>query len=549
MDRPPNGVRGSGWPSRPPPIPFEISPLSGPAGLSQASHRLTRCQKAHSTVPTRPLPVPRTYTTVAGAAPACVVFPRLPHSLSLSGWERRLASSPTMGCTEKQRPASAVGAKTARPCDGCLRRRARWFCEADDAFLCEACDVSVHSANPLARRHRRVRLKTASFSGFLSTTEDGLSDHAMPAWLHGCKRKPRTPRGKPGAAGAPTTGKVEPLVPDLEALSAEENQINEEDQLLHCVPILDPVLAVLFSQPHHDHADASDTEAKPAVQLSEQAHVSAVPTADGLWGFHASDLELEQFTSDMEVLLGSGLDSDSFCIDGLGWMNSTVVDDSNEQVKVEVDMDVAGTSSDFRMEIDLPNDALDIGFDSQMMAVEVDEHKPLKQAEAAAKRKMILRLDYEAVAAACSSNVLSLWIDGVRPEFDPNDSWPDFPVRDRTLHVILTSSFRWRSILRSVLRTGGGRRRRRRSSSGEGDVSSTGGGSRGGRRKGGEGVEVPGEAADEAVLEEDTVRGEEAERGEAAEDEGPVCEAAGVPSRRDGSISLRLSMKQEPSRP
>ncbi|XP_064986153.1 zinc finger protein CONSTANS-LIKE 16-like [Musa acuminata AAA Group] len=342
-----------------------------------------------------------------------------------------------MGCTEKQRPASAVGAKTARPCDGCLRRRARWFCEADDAFLCQVCDVSVHSANPLARRHRRVRLKTASFSGFLSTTEDGLGDHATPAWLHGCKRKPRTPRGKPGVAGAPTAAKVEPLVPDLEALSAEENQFNEEDQLLHCVPILDPVLAELLSQPHQDHANGSDTEAKPAVQLLEQAHVSAVPTADGLGGFHASDLELEQFASDMEVLLGSGLDNDSFCIDGLGWMNGTVEDDSDGQVKVEVDLDVAGTSSNFRMEMDLPKGALDLGFDSQMMAVEVDEHKPLQQAEtasnnyraeAAAKRKMILRLDYEAVIAACSSNVLSLWIDGVRPDFDPNDSWPDVPA-------------------------------------------------------------------------------------------------------------------------
>ncbi|CAL9101931.1 unnamed protein product [Musa textilis] len=322
-----------------------------------------------------------------------------------------------MGCTEKQRPASVVGAKTARPCDGCLRRRARWFCEADDAFLCQACDVSVHSANPLARRHRRVRLKTASYSGFLSTTEDGLGDHATPAWLHGCKRKPRTPRGKPGFAGAPTAAKVEPLVPDLEALSAEENQVNEEDQLLHCVPILDPVLAELLSQPHHDRANGSDTEAKPAVQLSEQAHVSAVPTAEGLGGFHASDLELEQFASDMEVLLGSGLDNDSFCLEGLGWMNGTVEDNSNGQVKVEVDLDVAGTSSDFRMEIDLPKEALDLA-------------KPLRQAETASDsyRKMILRLDYEAVIAACSSNALSLWIDGVRPEFDPADSWPDVPA-------------------------------------------------------------------------------------------------------------------------
>lgn len=38
----------------------------------------------------------------------------------------------------------------------------------------------------------------------------------------------------------------------------------------------------------------------------------------------------------------------------------------------------------------------------------------------------------------------------------------------------------------------------------------------GGRREAGEGESIQGEAADAAVREEDTVRGEEAERGEAA---------------------------------
>jgi hypothetical protein len=52
----------------------------------------------------------------------------------------------------------------------------------------------------------------------------------------------------------------------------------------------------------------------------------------------------------------------------------------------------------------------------------------------------------------------------------------------------------------------------------------------GGRLPGGAGVAVPGEEADEAVRQEDTVRGAEAERGEAAADEGPLRQAAG--SRR-----------------
>ncbi|WP_368736191.1 B-box zinc finger protein, partial [Salmonella enterica] len=55
-----------------------------------------------------------------------------------------------------------MSGKTARACDCCVRKRARWYCAADDAFLCQSCDGSVHSANPLARRHERVRLKSAS---------------------------------------------------------------------------------------------------------------------------------------------------------------------------------------------------------------------------------------------------------------------------------------------------------------------------------------------------------------------------------------------------
>jgi hypothetical protein len=47
----------------------------------------------------------------------------------------------------------------------------------------------------------------------------------------------------------------------------------------------------------------------------------------------------------------------------------------------------------------------------------------------------------------------------------------------------------------------------------------------GGRLPGGAGVTVPGEAADAAVRQEDSVRGTEAQRGEAAPDEGPVRQA------------------------
>ncbi|KAM1299786.1 hypothetical protein EV2_011495 [Malus domestica] len=58
--------------------------------------------------------------------------------------------------------AHAVDGKTARACDSCIKKRARWYCAADDAFLCQACNSALHFANQLAHRHKRVLLKIVS---------------------------------------------------------------------------------------------------------------------------------------------------------------------------------------------------------------------------------------------------------------------------------------------------------------------------------------------------------------------------------------------------
>uniref|UniRef100_A0A803P7X8 Uncharacterized protein n=1 Tax=Cannabis sativa TaxID=3483 RepID=A0A803P7X8_CANSA len=93
----------------------------------------------------------------------------------------------------EKKTANAMAGKTARACDSCLRKRARWFCAADDAFLCQSCDASVHSANQLASRHERVRLQTSSFKG-ISKISGEVNDSSSPAWLRGFTRKARTPR-------------------------------------------------------------------------------------------------------------------------------------------------------------------------------------------------------------------------------------------------------------------------------------------------------------------------------------------------------------------
>lgn len=46
-------------------------------------------------------------------------------------------------------------------CEACDRAAAVVICKADAASLCGACDEEIHSANPLARRHLRVRLPAA----------------------------------------------------------------------------------------------------------------------------------------------------------------------------------------------------------------------------------------------------------------------------------------------------------------------------------------------------------------------------------------------------
>ncbi|KAG6526278.1 zinc finger protein CONSTANS-LIKE 16-like [Zingiber officinale] len=297
------------------------------------------------------------------------------------------------------RHSAAVGAKTARACDGCLRRRARWFCEADEAFLCQSCDVSVHSANPLARRHQRVRLNTAS------SLEPPSSP---PAWLHGFTRKPRTPRGKPLGIS-----KAEPLVPDLEAMAvADEEELDEQQQqqqLLYCVPILDPVIDELCLHPlFADDANASGEEVKPAPEATGELCLPG-SSSDAFAGLHPSEMDLAEFASDMETLLGRGLGDDCFSMAELGLLGED--EEGRRKVKEEMELDGGDAACDYRVDAELGSAA---------MVAEVEEEIPLENP------RINLRLDYEAVVVAWSSNGCSPWMDGGRPELDPKRLlWPE----------------------------------------------------------------------------------------------------------------------------
>ncbi|KAJ3672903.1 hypothetical protein LUZ60_006277 [Juncus effusus] len=191
--------------------------------------------------------------------------------------------------TKEISTANALGARTTRPCDSCIRRRARVYCIADDAFLCAPCDSSVHSANPLARRHQR-----------LSLTSPPLDSPPLssPSWSH---RKPRTPRPKP------VTSKPDLMshhdshgthVPDLYQAQNSEEDLSEEsynyDELLYQVPVYDPDLADQLYQ-----IPAEEIKQEMSNNLEVKSN-----QVDGVAGFQISEMDLEEFAADMESLLG-----------------------------------------------------------------------------------------------------------------------------------------------------------------------------------------------------------------------------------------------------
>ncbi|KAJ6791317.1 zinc finger protein CONSTANS-LIKE 16-like [Iris pallida] len=324
--------------------------------------------------------------------------------------------------------ANAVGGKTARACDSCLRRRARWYCAADDAFLCQSCDSSVHSANPLARRHDRVRLKTASATAL--TKEDLVELNGGPTWHRGFKRKARTPRH----AKSSTFSKPAPLVPDLE-LAEQEEEEEEQEQLIYCVPIFDPILSEFCSPPP---PAVDDGVANPPVEDAKSATANQWLPGDschghGFAGFDPSDMDLEAFAADVESLLGQGLKDDSCIEDALGLMDAREEDMGH--VKVEADVVNAVGGGNFDMEMELSRESLDINFDCGTPAAGEEEQKVDAAAEGNGA-KIGLKLDYEAVITAWSCRGCSPWTGGVRPQFNPDECWPDFMVSKISIFVV-----------------------------------------------------------------------------------------------------------------
>ncbi|KAJ8553430.1 hypothetical protein K7X08_024108 [Anisodus acutangulus] len=320
--------------------------------------------------------------------------------------------------TSESKTANAIGGKTARACDSCLSKRARWFCPADDAFLCQSCDVSVHSANQLASRHERVRLETSSNK---SSTDVKLVDQThQPAWHQGFTRKARTPRnGKKSIQIGQWKKDVENWVPEIgsEENSPDENEYENEEQLLYRVPVFDPFEAELCTVPAET---ATITNLDILLNSTED-------TCDdlNLHEFISSDIELAEFAADVESLLGEEF---------------RVVEEDDQQtveytkaIKIEVEDEEmrAVVACHLDPELDMAREALNWNFNEYEETVEekvmataavtefVHSGSSSKSDE---KRRLILRLNHEAVISAWP-NQSSPWTNGIRPHFN---CWPDF---------------------------------------------------------------------------------------------------------------------------
>ncbi|XP_059303367.1 zinc finger protein CONSTANS-LIKE 16 [Lycium ferocissimum] len=322
--------------------------------------------------------------------------------------------------TSESKTANAIGGKTARACDSCLSKRARWFCPADDAFLCQSCDVSVHSANQLASRHERVRLETSSNK----STDNKLVDQThQPAWHQGFTRKARTPRnGKKSTQMGQRKKDEENRVPEI---GNEENSPDEnEEQLLYRVPVFDPFEAELCTVP-----DESTTITDLDMLLNTEDH--ACDDLD-LPEFLSSDIELAEFAADVETLLGEELrvveEEDE----------QTVEDNKGIKIEVEDEEMRAVVACHLDPELDMAREALNWNFEEYEETVEqkvmataaVTEFVPSVaeysgSSKGDEKRRLLLRLNHEAVISAWP-NQSSPWTNGIRPHFNPDDCWPDF---------------------------------------------------------------------------------------------------------------------------
>ncbi|KAF7808884.1 zinc finger protein CONSTANS-LIKE 16-like [Senna tora] len=292
-----------------------------------------------------------------------------------------------MTCSGNKSVAKAVAAKTARACDSCIRKRARWYCAADDAFLCQSCDSLVHSANPLARRHQRLRLKTSSFKPFASSDP--------PAWHTKKPRTPRnakhhlswakhqTPRGHPDQNETCSRNPFfHYLVPEVGSDEYSNSHDENDEQLLYRVPIFDPFV-------EEAQLCSTKTEETRAPSSENNNHGNATARNDSVEEFLPSEMELAEFAADVESLLGRGLENECIGMEDLG-----LIDNTTTTTSVKVEDEEERISPACKVELDSRRDEIGSMREAFELSLDYDESPG---ATCEGKRNiLLLQLDYEA---------------------------------------------------------------------------------------------------------------------------------------------------------
>ncbi|EEF28970.1 transcription factor, putative [Ricinus communis] len=346
--------------------------------------------------------------------------------------------------TNDRKAANALSGKTARACDGCSRKRARWFCAADDAFLCQACDDSVHSANQLASRHERVRLETASskISGSRNTVD------SVPAWHQGFIRKARTPRNSSNKQQLKDEDKVLvmnplPLVPEIGGEEEGNSTFADEDddRLLYRVPVFDPYASELCTDDMVTCGEGTEitmgNEEGNIVFDGYNGQEGTCDDLDILPEFFSSDMDLAEFAADVENLLG--VNEDSPDIEDLCLLHCKEEEDDQKCFFDDQDKVVMKVKDEQEVEAcdhfdqAFERESLDWSFNYESPTITADEVEEKKRVPVAINSQQkketkstasLLRLNYEDVINAWASQG-SPWTSGSRPELNSDDCWPD----------------------------------------------------------------------------------------------------------------------------
>ncbi|CAO2841714.1 unnamed protein product [Amaranthus hypochondriacus] len=322
--------------------------------------------------------------------------------------------------TQKKAEHNIVGGKTARACESCLKKRASWFCPADHAFLCNACDLSIHSAHELAGRHKRVRLETASSKPNPHT--------AVPSWHQGFTKKARTPRNT--KASKSLYGSQMPhVVPQVSNDHDNEEFVeedNEENEVVFSVPSFDSknddgfnISLIGFDGDMWDNmpgflpTETELAEFGDVESLLEQENDEVVKMDDLIFNLDHGCFPEVKIEEEGEISISTSNNNNNHCY--FDWSN----DVESQMLNFDLNYGVE-EEEELEKNVVVPKEEnyYEESNNNNEINLEESNYK---------RRKILLRLNYEEVINAWASlGCSSPWTTGRRPEFDlDHDGWPN----------------------------------------------------------------------------------------------------------------------------